>query len=207
MKIEAATRLKASDERPMFLPERLVMIDCEMTGLDPRTDDLLQVAAIKLVWDPVGQGYAPLPLWPIFNLYIRTDKEPISAFALEHMREVYEKCRASTYTLADARPLLAQWMSGWANEVSPTGDCVSTDILFLWEKGVIDLSRFEGDTSIPGTFFYEQFDINPVKALARHRVGSKFDKALPLLPGAHDALVDCENQLLELNAFIKVLIA
>jgi len=54
---------------------------------------------------------------------------------------------------------------------------------------------------------YEYWDMNSIKLVARHKMGYKFDKDLPVIPGAHDALVDCRNQLVEMNEIIRVLLA
>jgi len=48
--------------------------------------------------------------------------------------------------------------------------------------------------------------MNALKLVARHKAGYKFDKDLQVLPGAHDALVDCKNQLVEMNAIIQELL-
>ena len=201
MQLNAKARLlRAADAEPTFLPDRLVMLDCEMSGLDPKVDELLQIAAIKLELRD-GQ-YRQLPMWPEFNLYIKTDLQPQNEFHRTHLADVYRKCNASTYTLMDAKPLLEQWMAHWLGKVSPCGDCVPTDVLFMYMKGVIGLSHFDGDTPVDGTFFYEYFDANSIKAVARQKAGRKFDRDVPRIPGDHDALVDCKNQLAEMNAII-----
>lgn len=202
MKLEAHTRLQASGE--LFLPPRLVMLDCEMEGLNPRKDALLQIAAIKL--ELRANQYVPVAFEKPLNIYLHSDAQPESDFARKFMTDVYRKCNESQISEQQARPVLDEWMGDWRGLVSPTGDCVPTDVLFLWARGVIDISHFDGDTPVPGTFFYEFFDMNSIKALARQKMGSKFDKQLPRHEGDHDALVDCLNQLIELNAFIEVLL-
>lgn len=197
-----ATAPRAGTES--FLPDRLVMLDCEMTGLDPRKDDLIQVAALKLRLQ--NFQYVPEPNVPHFNLFIHTTRQPESEFARKHMTDVYRRANNSLYDYISGGRMLAQWLGSWRSKVSPAGDCVPTDVLFMWEKGMIELSRYDGDTPVPGTFHYEYFDMNPIKALARQKMGCKFDKELPKLPGEHDALVDCLNQAAELNAFIAVLL-
>lgn len=189
-------------EQSSFLPQQLVMIDCEMTGLNIPKDDIIQVAALKLQL----KGNQYMIVDEPFNQFIHTDKEPESEFARTHMTEIYRKAQESKLNYQDIATLLKVWLGDWAGKVSPTGDCVSTDIMFLASKGVITTSYYDGDTPVEGTFFYEQFDLNPLKAVARTVAGSKFDKQLKRLPGDHDALIDCKNQAMELNAFLGLLL-
>lgn len=219
MKLQAKTRLKAMDEPPNpppsadiarpvdpnFLPSRLVMIDCEMTGLNYDKDDIIQIAALKLTRYGVEYQICDEPL----NIFIHTDLQPTSDFARQHMRDIYRQANASPNSYEDARDLLDTWLRAgedFSDGVSPTGDCVPTDIMFLRWKNVISTSYYDGDTPVPGTFHYEFWDMNAIKAIARAKVGYKLDKDLPRDPGDHDALVDCKNQLRELNAIISVLI-
>jgi oligoribonuclease (3'-5' exoribonuclease) len=207
MKIEAATRLKATQEsKPSFLPDRLVMIDCEMTGLQWDKDDIIQIAALKLQLE--GDQY--VVVGDPFELFLHTDLTPESEFAKKYMAEVYKKANKSPYGYAEAADMLKVFLGDWAGKVSPVGDCVPTDIMFLLQKGVIKSSYYDlvdgKDVAVPGTFFYEFFDINAIKSIARQKMGIKFDKELPRLPGDHDALVDCYNQLTELNAFLSALL-
>jgi len=201
MRLEAKLRLTASAD---FLPKRLIMLDCEMTGLNPKQDDVLQVAALKL--ELVGTQYVSTDE---FNVFVHTDAQPNSEFALQHMAEVYRKSNRSNIGYAELKALLTRWLQlgQWLGQVSPCGDCVPTDVLFLWEKGVIDLSRYDGDVPIPGTFHFEYFEAHPLKMVARHLVGYAFDKELPRIPGDHNAMVDCRNQLTELNAILKALLS
>lgn len=201
MKLNASTRLQAAAFE--FLPDRLVMIDCEMTGLNYEQDDVIQIAALKLIREGLEYQVVEEP----FNVFLHTDLQPTSEFAKTHMIEIYKKANESANSYEDARGMLNTWLGDWRGKVSPTGDCVPTDIMFLRWKNVIDTSYYTGDTPVDGTFHYEFFDMNAIKALARARVGYKFDKKLDLEPGAHDALVDCRNQLKELNAFIKELVS
>lgn len=215
MKLEAKRRLLAAGEprnlpernpanvpELKFLPDRLVMIDCEMTGLHYERDDVIQIAALKLILEGSEYQVVEGPL----NIFLHTDLHPTSAFAKEHMVDVYRKANASQNSYEDARVMLDAWLGDWRGKVSPTGDCVPTDIMFLRWKNVIETSHFDGDTPIDGTFHYEFWDMNAIKSLARAKMGYKFDKDLPADPGAHDALVDCYNQLRELNAGISVLL-
>lgn len=198
MKLEAAKRLK-SKSIPN-IPQRLVMLDCEMTGLDPKADDLIQVAALKL--ELVGRVYAVVDQ---FNIFVHTDKQPDSDFARTHMTEVYKQANESTEDYTTVAQKFDSWLGDWRGLVSPCGDCVPTDVLFMYTKGIVKLAGYDGDVPRLGTFHYEFFEMNSLKLVARAKMGRKFDKDLPTIPGAHDALVDCKNQLTELNAILNVL--
>lgn len=209
MKLNAKARLlRAADERPQFLPERLVMLDCEMTGLDPKKDDVIQISALKLEYIE-GRYQRPATMNDEdgeFNLFVHTDLAPTSEFARKYMTEVYRKANESKVDYKTARSLLEQWLGEWKGKVSPCGDCVPTDILFLYMKNVIDLSHYDGDTPVDGFFHYEFFDMNSIKAVAREKVGHKFDRDVERLAGDHDGLIDCKNQLAEMNAIIGALL-
>lgn len=202
MRLAARTRLAASETTTSFLPDQLVMIDCEMTGLNVAKDDVIQIAALKLR----REGNAYIAHGAPFNVFLHTDLQPTSEFARTHMAEVYRKANEATTTYPEAADALKAWLGDWWSRVTPVGDCVPTDIMFLAAKGVITTSYYEQDTPIPGTFFYEYFDMNAIKLVARSKVGFKFDKELKMLPGAHDALIDCYNQLTELNAILGTLL-
>jgi oligoribonuclease (3'-5' exoribonuclease) len=212
MELQAKARLMAGPNpvnpetmttQPLFLPPRLVMLDCEMTGLNPRKDDLIQIAALKL--ELQDRAYVQTS-GPEFNIFIHTDQLPTSDFARKHMMHVYEGANASKINYIEARKLLDAWLGDWRGKVSPAGDCVPTDIMFMYMKGIIDISHYDGDTPVDGTFHYEYWDMNAIKAIARQKAGTKFDRQLPRLQGDHDALVDCKNQLTEMNGLIDMLL-
>jgi oligoribonuclease (3'-5' exoribonuclease) len=204
MKLQAKARLlRATDANPLFMPSRLVMIDCEMTGLDPKVDDVIQIAALRLLWE--GDEYQVVE--EPFNIFLHTDKQPQSEFARTHLTEIYKAANESPNSTDDAHGMLKTWLGDWYGKVSPCGDCVPTDILFLYMKNIISLSHFDGDTPVDGTFHYEFADMHFIKACARQKMGRKFDRDVPRLAGDHDALVDCKNQLNEMNAIIKVLLS
>jgi oligoribonuclease len=210
MKLNAKARLlQANEEHPLFMPERLIMLDCEMTGLDPKKDDVIQIAALKLEYVS-GRYQVPADMNSEdaeFNIFLHTDLAPISEFARKYMVDVYRKANESRIDYKMARALLDEWLGPWRGKVSPCGDCVPTDILFLYMKDVIDLSHYDGDTPVDGSMHYEYFDMNAIKAVARQKVGRKFDRDVERLAGDHDALIDCRNQLTEMNAIIEVLLS
>jgi len=214
IKLQAKQRLSAGGMNPVnpaptftpqiFMPERLVMLDCEMTGLDVPKDDLIQIAALKL--ELQGMSYVQTSD-PEFNIFLHTDQVPKSDFARQHLSDIYRKANASKINYVEAHKLYNDWLGDWRGKVSPCGDCVPTDIMFMFAKGVITLSHYDGDTPVDGSHYYEFFDMNSIKAVARQKAGTKFDRQVPRIPGDHDALVDCKNQLAEMNAIIAMLLS
>jgi oligoribonuclease (3'-5' exoribonuclease) len=194
--------MKISLNSESFLPKKLLMLDLEMTGLDPAVDDILQVAAIKL--ELVNGQYVA---GEEFNEFIKTDKQPESKFALENLAGVYKSAQTKGLELSDIAKKFYEFLGEDLGKLSPCGDCVPTDVLFLYAKNLITLSSYDGDVPVEGAFFYEYFDMNSIKLVARTKAGKKFDKELKLTSGPiHDALVDCKNQLIEMNAIIKFLL-
>lgn len=199
-KINSSTK-----EEPMesFLPEDLVMLDGEFTNVNPKRDHLLQVAMLKLKLKDGQYMEVDEPL----VLHMEYKGEPTSDFHKEHLAHIFEKCNDSNLQPGEAKQQICKWLGELKGKVQPTGDCVHKDMAFLSEKGLIDDSDIGADgTPIPGTFHYENFEMHPLKTLARHKQGAKKDVAGVDKENEHDALVDCRNQLLELNDAIKVLV-
>lgn len=194
---------KRAANATQFLPENLVMLDCEMTGVVPERDALLQVAMLKLKW--AGNKYAAYdePL----VAYLHYEGQPETEFHKKYLSHIFKKCNASDLTPEKLKAQIHQWLGDLKGTVTPVGDCVPTDVSFLYAKGCADRPDISKDgKQIPGTFYYEFFDMNAAKALARQKVGEKFKVPGMDEENIHDALVDCKNQLLELNKFIEVLL-
>lgn len=186
-----------------FLPEYLVMVDCEMTGVIPKRDELLQIAMLKLKLDGIQYVEEGEPL----VLYLHTDAQPQSGFQQKYLTHIFEKCNESDLTPQEAQKRVHDWMGKQLlGKVTPCGDCVPTDIAFLKEKGIITESDFENDKPKEGTFHYEFFEMNSIKAVARHMSGAKESLADLDTENIHDALVDCRNQTIEMNHYLKTLL-
>ena len=188
-----------------FLPEDLIMVDLEMTGVVPDRDKILQIAMLRLKlngdqYDEVGE---PLVL------YLQHDGEPENDFHREHLEHIFKQCNESKLQPLEAKELISEWLGDLKGKVTPCGDCVHTDLAFLHHHGVIDRGDIIDGEPAPGTLHYEAFDLNPLKAMARQRTGRKEEKRE--LAGydeenVHDALTDCKNQLLELNHYMQILL-
>jgi oligoribonuclease (3'-5' exoribonuclease)/8-oxo-dGTP pyrophosphatase MutT (NUDIX family) len=204
IKIQSAKNLETTVDNS-FLPRDLVMTDCEMTGVVPDRDKLLQIAMIKLKLD--GNQYVEYdePL----VLYMQHDGEPENDFQKKYLSHIFKQCNDSTLQPEEAKQQIHEWLGDLRGTVTPCGDCVPTDIDFMRHAGVIDTPDIGDDGPIPGSFHYEYFDMNGIKAIARHKAGKKEDKkelAGYDEEGIHDGLVDCRNQTKEFNHHLKTLL-
>jgi len=185
-----------------FLPEDLVMIDCEMTGVVPERDHLLQVAMLKL---KLKNNQYEIQGEPLVQ-YFPYDGQPENDFQREYLTDIFKKCNESILTDEEAKLQIESFLGPLKGKAIPTGDCVPTDMAFLYKRGLLDVPDIKDDEELPGTFHFEFFELNPLKAVARQKMAYKFDVAGVDKEGIHDALVDCENQTKELNMYLDVLL-
>lgn len=186
----------------VFLPDNLVMVDCEMVGVVPQRDALLQVAMLKLKLD--NNQYVVSP--DFFVEYLSYPGKPETKFHKEFLVHIFDACNKSSLTSGALKSKIHAWLGDLKGVVTPVGDCVSTDINFLLHNGCIDQPDIAPDGKpIPGTFHYESFDLNPVKLIVRHKAGDKI-KPQRMLSQAHDAFIDCLNQTQELNFYLNKLL-
>lgn len=186
----------------MFLPDKLVALDCEMVGVVPERDDLLQIALVKCVLDTSKKVPQYVPKEQL-EVFMATKEKPSNEFHHKYLLHVFDQCKADGVTPEEAKKKIEEFLGDWKGNVQPFGDCVPTDMAFLYAKGIINRPDIGDKGQIPGTFHYEFFEQNPLKAVARHKLGEKENLHLT---GEHDALQDCLNQLKELNFYLTVLL-
>ena len=185
-----------------FLPDKLVMIDLEMTGVVPERDEIIQIAATKLVLQDNQYVEEGEP----FEIFPHTNAEPSNPFHKKFLVDIFRKANESEFDIVDARNLFADWLGDWNKKgVVPTGDCIQQDMMFLYANAVIDRGDIVNEGPVQGNLSYECFDINPLKCVARQKAGKK--EKLDLDAGIHNALVDCRNQTIELNHYLSILFA
>ncbi len=170
--------------------DRLVWIDCEMTGLDLRTDALVEVAA--LVTDSelnvLGDGV---------DIVINPP-----AGALEQMPDVVRAMHTAS-GLLDALPAgvsldeAEQRVLAYVREHAPgprraplAGNTVGTDRMFLAR----DMPQLEGH------LHYRIVDVSSIKELAR-RWYPRVYYAAPAKAGNHRALADIRESIEELRYY------
>jgi oligoribonuclease len=168
--------------------DRLVWIDCEMTGLDLGKDALIEIAALVTDADlnVLGEGV---------DVVIHADDT-----ALESMPEVVmtmhaksgltDEVRKSTVSLAEAEAQVLNYIKEWVPDprTAPlAGNSIATD------RGFIARDMPELDAHL----HYRMVDVSSIKELAR-RWYPRIYYAQPSKGLAHRALADIKESIREL---------
>lgn len=169
----------------------LVWIDCEMTGLDLRTDALIEVAA--LVTDPdlnvLGDGV---------DVVIHAEDAQLDGM-LDVVREMHEKSgltdevRASAVTIAEAQDLVMSYIKLYVPEPKTAplcGNSIATDRGFLARDMPI----------LDNHLHYRMIDVSSVKELCR-RWYPRVYFGQPAKGLAHRALADIKESIRELKYY------
>ena len=173
-----------------LVSERLVWIDCEMTGLDLGADALIEVAALVTDFDlnVLGDGVDVIIKPPSEALdqmieFVRTMHESSGLLAeLEHgvtLQEAEEQVMAylREHCPPDSRPPLA-------------GNSVATDRGFVAR----DMATLDG------FLHYRIVDVSSIKELARRWFPRAYFNA-PTKRGNHRALADIQESIEELRYY------
>src|SRR5690349_20907430 len=174
--------------------DRIVWIDCEMTGLDLRRDALIEVAA--LVTDSeltvLGDG---------IDVVIKPPDE-----ALETMVDIVRTMHTTSglldelaggMTMAEAEAAVLGYIKQWAPEARRAplaGNSVGTDRGFLAR----DMPELEQH------LHYRIVDVSSIKELAR-RWYPRVYFASPMKRGGHRALADIRESIEELKYYREIL--
>jgi oligoribonuclease len=170
--------------------DRLIWIDCEMTGLNYASDALIEIACVVTDFDlnPVGEGV---------DLVIKPPAE-----AVEHMdefvRSMHERSGLlaeldSGITLSDAEEqVLAYIRQHCADGSRPplAGNTVATDRAFI-ARDMPDLDAF---------LHYRIVDVSSIKELSRRWFPRAYF-ASPAKRGNHRALADILESIEELRYY------
>jgi oligoribonuclease len=164
----------------------LVWIDCEMTGLDPETDRLLEIAVIV-----TGPDLLPRVEGPVFVIHQsdeQLDKMDSWNKGTHGKSGLIDKVQASTTTEAQAEEGIIAFISQYVPKgASPMcGNTIGQDRRFL-VKYMPRLEQF---------FHYRNLDVSTLKELAkrwRPDVYNSFKKQQ-----AHTALADVQESIDEL---------
>jgi oligoribonuclease len=170
--------------------DRLVWIDCEMTGLDLEADALIEVAALVTDFElnVLGEGIDVIVRPPAAALeqmgdYVRTMHEKSGLLAeLEHGTE-----------LADAEAQVLAYIAEQCPEGSRpplAGNTVATDRSFLAR----DMPELEG------FLHYRIVDVSSIKELSRRWFPRAYYQA-PEKRGNHRALADIQESIEELRYY------
>jgi oligoribonuclease len=178
-------------EEEQRMSDRLVWIDCEMTGLDLGSDLLIEVAA--LVTDSelnlLGEG---------IDIVIGADAEQLSRMP-DVVREMHassgltDEVLASTVTLQEAEQQVLAYIQQYVPEPKKAplcGNSIATDRGFITrDMPVLD-----------EWLHYRMVDVSSVKELARRWYPRAYFNA-PKKGGGHRALADIEESVQELKYY------
>lgn len=170
--------------------DRIIWIDCEMTGLDLERDALIEVAALVTDYElnPCGEG---------IDVVIRPPEE-----ALQQMGEFVHKMHTesglldvldSGMTMADAEAKVLEYVRRYAptpRKSALGGNTVGTDRAFLAR----DMPELEGH------LHYRNIDVSSIKELSRRWYPRVFHHA-PEKHGGHRALADIKDSVAELRYY------
>ncbi|MFC8921367.1 oligoribonuclease [Cellulosimicrobium sp. NPDC057127] len=175
---------------PVNANERIVWIDCEMTGLDLGADALVEVAAVVTDSDlnVLGEGV---------DVVVRPPAEALEKMG-DFVRDMHttsgllEELDAGV-TLAEAEQLVLDYVRAWVPEPGKAplaGNSVATDKAFL-------------DRDMPalvGHLHYRIVDVSSVKELSRRWFPRAYF-ASPDKQGGHRALADILESIDELRYY------
>lgn len=169
--------------------QNLVWLDCEMSGLDPEKERLLEIAIIV-----TGPQLAPRVEGPV--LVIHQDDALLDAMDAwnkgTHGRSgLVDKVRASTLTEAQAEEALLEFIKRYVprNSTPMCGNTIGQDRRFL-VKYMPKLEAY---------FHYRNIDVSTLKELAKRwkpQVAESFKKAQK-----HTALADVHESIDELEHY------
>jgi len=170
--------------------DRIVWVDCEMTGLSLTTDALIEVAALVTDFElnQLGDG---------IDLVIKPPAE-----ALEQMVEFVRNMHTSSglleelaagITMADAEKQVLAYVRDWVADPAKAplgGNTVGTDRAFLAR----DMPELESH------LHYRIIDVSSIKELARRWFPRAYFNS-PKKVGGHRALADIRESIAELRYY------
>jgi oligoribonuclease len=170
--------------------DRLVWIDCEMTGLDLTNDALVEIACVVTDGElnEIDEG---------IDLIIKPPAE-----ALDHMPELVREMHTASgllnelpggMTLAEAQDQVLAYVRGHVKEPRKAplcGNSIATDRAFLAR----DLPRLDE------FLHYRMIDVSSIKELARRWYPRAYF-ASPAKVGGHRALADIKESITELRYY------
>jgi oligoribonuclease len=172
------------------MTDRLVWIDCEMTGLDLERDALIEIACLVTdsMLEVLGEG---------LDLVIKPPPE-----ALDQMEDIVREMHtasgllaelASGITLAEAQDQVLAYVRKHISEprrVPLAGNSIATDRVFI-ARDMPELDAF---------LHYRMVDVSSIKELARRWYPRTYF-ASPPKRGGHRALADITESIQELRYY------
>jgi oligoribonuclease len=171
--------------------DELVWIDCEMTGLDLRSDRLIEIAALVTDADLniLGDG---------IDVVIHTDEQALSGMidvvAQMHSRSgLIDEVRASTIDLPTAEQLVLDYIESHVKQAKTAplaGNSIATD------RGFIARDM----PALDSYLHYRMIDVSSIKELCR-RWYPRIYFGQPEKGLAHRALADIQESIRELKYY------
>ncbi|WP_341974917.1 oligoribonuclease [Microbacterium sp. LTA6] len=170
--------------------DRLVWIDCEMTGLDLQVDELVEIAVVIT-------DFELEPIDPGFQIVIKP-----SDAALENMNDFVTKMHESSglieeiplgVSLADAEAQTLAYIKRFVpleRKAPLAGNTIGTDRMFL--------AKYM--PQIDNWLHYRNVDVSSIKELSRRWYPRVFFQA-PTKDGGHRALADILESIRELRYY------
>ena len=170
--------------------DRIVWIDCEMTGLDLENDALIEVAALVTDFElnQLGDGV---------DVVIRPEPEALEQMG-DFVREMHTKSGLLEelehgVSMEEAQALVLEYVMTHAPDAGKAplgGNTVSTDRGFL-ERDMPQLA---------GHLHYRTIDVSSIKELSRRWFPRAYYNA-PTKGGNHRALADIQESIRELRYY------
>jgi oligoribonuclease len=169
--------------------DNLIWIDLEMTGLDPETDVIIEIATVV-----TDKALNTLAEGPVFAIH-QSDEvlENMNPWCInQHQKSgLTDRVKQSTTSIADAEAQTIDFLRNWVPEhKSPMcGNSICQDRRFL-AKGMKDLQSY---------FHYRNLDVSTLKELAsrwKPDILNSFEKK-----GSHLALDDIYESIDELKHY------
>ena len=173
------------------MSEPLVWIDCEMTGLDPATDVLVEIAAV------VTDSELTI-LDDGLDLVIKTDPAKLAGME-EVVREMHttsgllEALAEAALTVEEAEEQVLDYIKRWVPERRKAplcGNSIATDRSFI--------ARYM--PALDDHLHYRMVDVSSIKELARRWYPKAYFNA-PVKTGGHRALGDIVDSITELRYY------
>ena len=173
--------------------ERLVWLDMEMTGLDPRRDQVIEIAAVVTeLADLTPLGHYHAVVHQPDGVIERTEQ-----FVKDmHTRSgLWDRVRASTTSLEDAENGALELVSKWCGPRQGilAGNSIWQDRRFLF----VYMPRLEA------YLHYRQVDVSTLKVLAGAWLGPS---AIPKKSEKHTALEDIHESIAELEHYRRLMV-
>lgn len=171
--------------------QNLIWIDLEMTGLDPETHKIIEIATV--VTDPQLNVLAEGPVLAIYQSEAELAKMDDWCTTTHTNSGLVERIRQSTITeeqaIAQTIDFLTQWVPQGASPIC--GNSIGQDRRFLY-KHMPELEQY---------FHYRYLDVSTLKELTRRWKPELLDGFSK--QGSHLALDDIYDSIAELRYYRK----